>query len=304
MLPPGRYHPFELDTEGLAPVLRAAARFGARQCLVGIGGSATNDAGFGLARGLGWRFLNADEQEISRWTELDRLARVISPSPSPLGRMHLLVATDVRNPLLGRQGATRIYGPQKGLLPSDFAHAERCFQRVRSVLRRTNGQDLAASPGAGAAGGLGYGLLTFAGATLESGFELYARHARLDTHLAWADLLVTGEGALDASSLMGKGVGEIARRARQRGLPCFALAGRVERPADLRPWFVKVCALTPDYADTEKAMHRPAPVLRRLARDLAANFLEPGHTILPRRRKAAQRTPPGAGRSPTACTSG
>ena len=272
MLPPGRYHPFELDTRGLAAVLLAASRAGARRCLIGIGGSATNDAGFGLARGLGWRFLDADARAITRWTELAGLASVVPPPLRPLGTMRLLVATDVRNPLLGRQGATRVYGPQKGLRPTDFALAERCLHRLRTVVRRSSGNDAAATPGAGAAGGLGYGLLTFARATIESGFELYARNARLNTHLAWADCVVTGEGGLDASSLMGKGVGEVARRTRQRGLPCFALAGRIENGAKLRRWFVKASALTPDFVHPDEAMRHPGPCLRRLARDLASGI--------------------------------
>lgn len=269
MLPPGQFHPFNLDTQGLAAVLQAAARAQPRQCLVGIGGSATNDAGFGLARGLGWRFLDDRSTEITRWTDLPRLQTLVPPPRSNQRPVPIIVATDVRNPLLGPRGATRVYGPQKGLLPIDFAPAERCLRRLQLVARRTLNRADASLPGAGAAGGLGYGLLTFANASLQSGFDLYAQVARLNTHLEWATCVLTGEGALDASSLMGKGVGEIARLARQRHLPCLGLAGRIEDQAALRRWFVHTRALTPDYATPEEAMRHPARCLRRIARDIA-----------------------------------
>jgi hypothetical protein len=142
MLPPGRFHPFARDTFGLGAVLRAAAARGAKQCLVGIGGSATNDGGFGVARALGWEFVDETGGRIEQWTELNRLCRI----RAPLKRRwfsRLLVAVDVDNPLLGRRGATRVYGPQKGLRPGDIARAERCLRRLAQVVTRDLGRDLA-----------------------------------------------------------------------------------------------------------------------------------------------------------------
>src|ERR1051326_259221 len=115
-LPPGKYHPFELDTEGLGMLLQAAAAKGAARCLVGIGGSATNDGGFGLARALGWQFFSTHDEKIVRWTELRTLAQVRPPEILRPFKS-LIVAVDVQNPLLGANGCTRIYGPQKGLRP-------------------------------------------------------------------------------------------------------------------------------------------------------------------------------------------
>ena len=214
MLPPKRFHPFQLDTLGLGAVVRAAAKKGATRCLMGIGGSATNDGGFGLARALGWEFLDRNGQLIEHWTGLHRLQRIRAPRRRRWFARRL-VATDVQNPLLGPRGATRVYGPQKGLRPQDFALAERCLGRLARVVREQFGRDFAREPGAGAAGGLGFGLLAFLGAELKPGFDLFARQAALERHLRAADLVITGEGAIDRSTLMGKGVGQIARRCRR-----------------------------------------------------------------------------------------
>ena len=168
MLPPGRFHPFQLDTLGLGAVMRAAAERGARRCLMGIGGSATNDGGFGLARALGWEFLDREGEPIERWTGLDGLERIRVPQRRRWFSA-VVVATDVRNTLLGPRGATRVYGPQKGLRPQDFALAERCLGRLARVVKQQFGRDFAREPGAGAAGGLGFGLQAFLGAELHRG---------------------------------------------------------------------------------------------------------------------------------------
>ena len=118
-LPTGKFHPFELDTFGLGVLLQAAANAGAKRCLLGVGGSATNDGGFGLARSLGWRFCNRRGKEIQQWTELAALAR-LEPPEAPVRSGKLVVAVDVQNPLLGPSGCTRIFGPQKGLRARGF----------------------------------------------------------------------------------------------------------------------------------------------------------------------------------------
>ena len=251
-LPAGRYHPFELDTFGLGALLRGAGRLGARRCLVGVGGSATNDAGFGLARALGWRFFNRLDREIVRWTELHGLGLLQPPASLPAFE-DLAVAVDVRNPLLGSRGCTRIFGPQKGLGPDDFEFAERCLQRLADVVARGAGNALHLEPGSGAAGGLAFGLRCFAGARVESGFDLFARCARLTERLGAADLVVTGEGSLDEASLMGKGVGELAVRCQAQGRPCVAVAGCV-RIGPAGQGFADVQALTPDLTTPECAM--------------------------------------------------
>lgn len=277
MLPKGRFHPFELDTFGLGALLREAAALRPRRCLVGIGGSATNDAGFGLARALGWTFLDRASREITAWRALDMLGRVVPPR-RPLRFRELIVAVDVRNRLLGRQGATPVYGPQKGIRPEDVVPAERCFRRVIRVMGPAWGEEVRPhlQPGSGAAGGLGFGLVAFAGARIEPGFELFAREVQLPERLREVDLVLTGEGALDLTSVaMGKGVGQLARLCRQARVPCVGLAGVVADHPRVRRAFSEARALTPNLTTPENAQRQAARWLARLAEQGAREW-EPG----------------------------
>lgn len=274
-LPPGKFHPFELDTFGLGAVIRGAADAGARRCIIGIGGSATNDGGFGMAQALGWRFCDEDGRPITRWTELYRLARVVPPKRRRWFK-ELIVAVDVQNSLLGIRGATRVYGPQKGLRSSEFAQAEANLRRLAAIVDE-NGRcssrpgGTATMPGAGAAGGLGFGLMTFLGAKLEPGFDLFATFAKLTGRLKAADLAITGEGSIDHSTFMGKGVGEVARHCRNSKIPCVALAGAIVARGVANRRFVKAHALT-ELTTVEAAKSMPFLWLERLAARVARNL--------------------------------
>lgn len=261
MLPPSVFHPFDLDTYGLGPLLGRVAQARPQRTLVGIGGSATNDGGFGLARALGWRFVDAAGADLVRWTDLDRLERVTPPA-RPLNLGELIVAVDVDNPLLGPRGAGRVYGPQKGLRPADMAKAEACLGRLAGVVRDHLGEDIAAAPGAGAAGGLGFGLRAFCGGRFRPGIEIFAELAGLPARIAAADLVITGEGAVDAQTAMGKGVGRIAAMAAAAGKPCLVLAG-VADPAGVGDLDVR--AIVPEIAGHESALAEPARWLAALA---------------------------------------
>lgn len=268
-LPPGKFHSFELDTFGLGAVIRGAADAGANRCIIGIGGSATNDGGFGLARALGWTFYDEDGRPIARWTELYRLARVV-PSKRKRWFKELIVAVDVQNPLLGVRGATRMYGPQKGLRAEEFAQAERNLRKLARVLSRSNRlkPELQTRPGTGAAGGLGFGLNAFLGARLEPGFSLFASFANLAARLKTADLVITGEGSIDDSTFMGKGVGEIARRCRKCKIPCVVLAGDIVAPGSTKRHFVEAHALT-ELTTLDAAKSKPSLWLERLTARIA-----------------------------------
>lgn len=271
LLPPGKFHPFELDTRGLGVVLQAARAHGAERCLVGIGGSATNDGGFGVAQALGWSFFDAQGGIISSWTHLDRLSES-RPPDRPLGFQELVVAVDVQNPLLGPAGCARIYGPQKGLRPDDFELAEKCLGRLADVMAGPMGVQVAAEPGAGAAGGLGFGLRCFAGARLEAGFDLFGRLAQLDERLRHVQVVITGEGAIDASSLMGKGVGELARRCQRAAVACVGLAGSASDLAQAGEVFTAVHAMVPDQTSPADAKSRAAFWLEHLSEKAAQEW--------------------------------
>lgn len=273
MLPPKKFHPYQLDTFGLGKVLQAAAKRGAKKCLVGIGGSATNDGGFGMARALGWRFLDGNGEELEQWIKLPRLMR-ICPPPRLQVPNTITVAVDVQNPLLGKRGCSQIYGPQKGLLPEDIPTADRMLKRLSQCVSQTDSQktDLATTPGAGAAGGLGFGLMAFGGAEPQSGFEIFAAQSDLAKRISNSDLVITGEGALDQQTLMGKGVGQVAMLSKEIGVRCIGLAGIVTHPKKAKRLFFQTRALT-DIADIEDAKRRPAALLQKIAAEVAASWI-------------------------------
>jgi glycerate kinase len=181
------------------------------------------------------------------------------------------VAVDVNNPLLGRRGAARIYGPQKGIRPQDLLSAEHCLRRLAQVVERQSGLDFAKRPGAGAAGGLGFGLAAFANAQFVSGFELFAQQVGLYRLMVITDLIVTGEGALDRSTLMGKGAGQVAALGRARKLPVIGLAGVIRDCGVLRKLFQTTQAIT-ELTTPETARRRAGYWLEELAFRVATNM--------------------------------
>lgn len=221
-------HPRRSSTEGTGRLLRHAIEvFGAKRVYLGIGGSATNDGGAGLAAALGVRFLDEQGVELAPWPEalaalvrIDEAARIELPE--------IVVACDVDHPLTGPRGASAVFGPQKGAGPEDVVFLDGVLSRLARVAAA---EDQAQLPGAGAAGGLGFGLVRFAGARLVSGFELVAEALELRRRIAAADLVITGEGSLDAQTLGGKGPAGVAALARELGVPVVAVAGRVEPAA-------------------------------------------------------------------------
>ena len=262
---PRKCHPFDLDTFGLGTLIQKAAQKGARTCVIGIGGSATNDGGFGLARALGWEFRDKENQALEKWTSLHRLKTVIPPQdPHPFEK--LIIASDVDNPLLGPKGASRIYGPQKGLRSQDMAPSEASLKGLSMVVDRMLKTSYRHQPGAGAAGGLGYGLMAFLGGVAQSGFDYFATRAKLDQWIAWADLVITGEGALDASTCMGKGVGALAKLCQTSDTPCLGLGGIHKKTSNLSSLFTDIYSICPTLTTPESALEKPKKWLRDLAR--------------------------------------
>ena len=242
--------------------MRAAIGDGAAKLLIGIGGSATNDGGSGMASALGWRFLDRSGQKLVKLPEqLSDLKELDGSAAIPLPEV--VVACDVSNPLLGKRGATRVFGPQKGVREDAIARHEKRLEHLAEVV----GGDLSEIPGSGAAGGLGFGLMAFCGARLVSGFQMVAELVGLEAKMAKADVVLTGEGSLDRQSLEGgKGPVGVARMARRLGKPVFGFAGRVERGVGLEDVFDGIWEIKPDGWSVEKSIAAGSGLLEAAVR--------------------------------------
>jgi glycerate kinase len=254
------------ETFGVGEMMMDAARRSAQEIVIGLGGSATNDGGFGMARALGFQF-SANEQEVESPGELVNLDRI----KTPVQRMNIMItaAVDVRNPLLGPRGATRTFGPQKGGTTEQLEMLERGLTQLANVVARDFGCDLRDSPGAGAAGGLGFGLMSFCGATIKSGFDVVAEFIGLKDAIAKADVVITGEGRLDEQSLEGKAPAGVARLARDAGKRVFAIAGSSTDTPAVRALFDHVLVLARPPITPEQSIARAPDLLQERARELA-----------------------------------
>jgi glycerate 2-kinase len=268
-LPGGRRAPLQATTYGTGELVRAALDRGARELVLGIGGSATTDGGAGMARALGARFLDEHGAELpDGGAALLRLAHVEAGGLDPrLRQVAVTVASDVDNPLVGPHGAAAVYGPQKGASPQDVLLLDSALRRYARVLAADLGVDLAEVPGAGAAGGLGAGAIAFLRARLRSGIELILELIGFDRQVEAADLVVTGEGKIDAQTLRGKAPAGVAKAATAHGVPVIALGGIVEVSAhELRAGgFEEAHALTELEPDVARCIAEAAPLLERLA---------------------------------------
>jgi glycerate kinase len=227
----GERDPLIASSFGTGEMLLDAARRGAKQIIIGLGGSATNDGGFGMARALGFRFLDATGHALQpQVLDLLQLAR-IEPPPE-LRLPAITAAVDVRNPLLGERGATRVFGPQKGATADDVQLLEAALTRLANIVAANLGADHRDVAGAGAAGGLGFGLMSFCRATVCAGFEVVAESIGLDAAVRAADVVITGEGRLDAQTLEGKAPAGVAKLARAAGRKVFAIVGQTTGEAD------------------------------------------------------------------------
>ena len=234
LLPVHRLDPRRASTVGTGDLIRAALDLGAQRIIVGIGGSATNDAGAGFAQALGAHFYDKDGSELmAGGAALARLARIDLSGLDPrLAQTRIEVACDVDNPLCGPSGASAIYGPQKGASEKDVALLDAALAHFADVVAVHTGGDLRNVPGAGAAGGLGFGLLAFGGASMEAGVSLVARLVDLPAQLRGADLCITGEGRIDAQTLRGKTVSGVAAIARAASVPVIAIGGSIDAQAE------------------------------------------------------------------------
>jgi glycerate kinase len=268
--------PLRASTYGTGQLILAALDRGCERIIVGVGGSATVDAGAGAMQALGARLLDAHGVELPPGGgALADLARIdLTGVDARLRNASIVVASDVTNTLCGEQGAARVFGPQKGASPADVGVLDAALARFAEVASRDHGVDLLTVPGSGAAGGLGAGLMLAAGARLEPGFAIVAEATGLDRRIAATDVVITGEGRLDAQTPFGKTAAGVARIARAHGKRVGVIAGTIREDFDRADGlFDAVLAVAPQGMSVEEAMRRAGELLRlasaQMARELA-----------------------------------
>jgi glycerate kinase len=274
--------PIRATTFGVGEMILDATKRGAKQIVIGLGGSATNDGGFGMARALEFRFLAGAKELTEAVSDLQSLTKIKAPvvagvSPAnakmqpvrlPL-QLNIVAAVDVKNPLLGENGATQVFGPQKGASKSDLENLERALTRLSNIVATEFGFDYRDQAGAGAAGGLGFGLLSFCGAIIRPGFEVVADAVGLEAKMKDADFVITGEGSLDRQTLEGKTPAGVAALARKLHKPVFAIVGRASEDREPRELFDGLYQNTRPGMSQQENMKRAAELLRENARELA-----------------------------------
>lgn len=229
LVPPEKRNPLLTTTYGTGELILAALENGCRKLIIGIGGSATNDGGAGMAQALGAQLLDANGKPIPfGGAALANLARIdVSTLDPRLAECEVLLASDVINPLCGAQGASAVYGPQKGATPEMVVQLDNALAHYADIIQRDLGVDVRDMPGAGAAGGLGAGLIAFLKAKMMPGIDIVIQATNLVAELKDADLVFTGEGRIDSQTARGKVPTGVAKKAKEFGLPVIALAGEI-----------------------------------------------------------------------------
>lgn len=295
LLSPEQQDPDRATTYGTGELIRAALDLNVERIIVAVGGSATNDGGAGMAQALGVDLYDDAGLPLpAGGAALYRLARVdVSRLDERLATTKFIVAADVDNPLTGPRGASRVFGPQKGAGPHAVARLDDALshyaRRVEATLRPGSGEAGAWSelPGAGAAGGLAFGLVAFCGAVIRSGADVVLDAVGLDEQLQRADVVITGEGRLDGQSMYGKTPVAVARRARRLGIPVIAVAGVLGSGHEMlsENGVTVTVPIAPGPIDTETSMRRAQPLLvacgERIARlvEIGLNVRDDGKKI-------------------------
>ena len=235
LLPPEKRNPLYTTTYGVGEILRDAIHKGCRHFIVGIGGSATNDGGLGMLQALGWQMLDSNGEAVPHnATGLEKLAVIDDSIVLPeLKKCTFRIACDVTNPLLGQEGCSAVFGPQKGAPPNMIPIMDEWLQHYAELAKAKYPQANPQAPGAGAAGGLGFAFLTFTNAALESGINIVMEETKLEEQISAADMVITGEGQLDGQSIMGKAPIGVAQLAKKHAKPVIAFSGCVTPEARL-----------------------------------------------------------------------
>ena len=259
LLAPGERNPMHATTYGTGLLIADALRRGCRDLMIGIGGSATNDGGTGMLRALGYRFIDTEGKEITdNIADLVNLKAIDDHNILPeLKETRFTVACDVSNPLIGPNGASHIFGPQKGASPADILILDKALSRLAAVTTQFTGKDFTETPGSGAGGGIAFALMAYLGADIRSGIDMVLDTVRFDHALQGASLVITGEGRLDQQTCMGKAPSGVLHRALKRNIPVIGIGGSIspEATSQLKEaGFSEICAATPPGMPLDEAM--------------------------------------------------
>lgn len=237
LVSPEKKNPLITTTYGTGQLINAALDHGCQKMIIGIGGSATNDGGAGMVQALGIHLLDKDEKEISYGgAQLSLLDRIdISQADKRIKESKILIASDVQNPLCGDTGASRIYGPQKGATEEMIVTLDSALSHFADIIKRDLGKDIKDIPGAGAAGGLGAGLMAFLNAELKPGIDIIINHVCLEEKIKDADLIITGEGEISSSTIYGKTPIGVAKVAKKYQIPVVSISALIDDSG----WIVK-----------------------------------------------------------------
>ena len=282
LVPLAKRNPLVTTTYGTGQLIKAALDHGCRKLIIGIGGSATNDGGAGMAQALGAKLITASGEPI-RWGggglhQLDAIG--ISELDSRIQETETVVACDVNNPLTGEDGASHVYGPQKGATPEMVQTLDANLAHFDTILQRDIGVTVGDIPGAGAAGGLGAGLIAFLNAELKSGVALVIEATQLEKRISDADLVITGEGQINFQTVFGKTPVGVAKVAKARGIPVVAIAGSISDDADgvYDAGIDAMVDIVPEPMPLEVAIEN-APMLIANAAERAARLISVGMKV-------------------------
>ncbi len=277
LVPPEKQNPLLTTTYGTGELIKAALDEGCQKIFVGIGGSATTDGGMGMAQALGVKFLDQEGKVLGlgRGQLLQEIAGIDADDlDKRIGKTEFLVASDVQNPLTGPQGAAQVYSPQKGATPEMVRELDKGLSHYADIIKRDLGIDIRDAPGAGAAGGLGAGLMVFLKAKLRSGVDLVMEAVSLEKKLQGADLVIMGEGKIDRQTAYGKVPLGVARLAKAKNIPVIAIGGQVTEDAVV----LKDYGITAMFSimipsmTQEESIRNAATLLEQKASEIAADF--------------------------------